>query len=395
MMFSVMTTPSESTTAGEIPVTKLIPRSTKKSIWWKRGEHLIQHTPTGTFYARLKVKGKTVRASLDTDIFTTARLRLPDKIKELRKPKATVGTFGQYAQTFKTRTENDTSLSPEGKKYRLRCLDRLQKSWPKLFQMPVEKITEEAVETWWNEFSPQYSGQFVNHVLVYFRFILRKLAKINPDPTMDVEKVGVKRKDFYLPSMEQFRAIIESVLANGSPEAQDSADLIEFLAYSGTRISEARAILFLDVDMVNGEIRVPCAKRRRSSNEDDRRTLPLIPPMYDLLHRIQVRRNPQPQDRVCILDGCRRALANACKRTGCPTLTHHSMRHFFVSVCIENDVPISTISAWVGHSDGGALAMKTYGHLRKEHSRLMAKRVRFLPVVTPEIIEARLLPANV
>lgn len=393
-----MNTLSEVTTAGakNVPVTNSTTppaKSTKDSTWWKRGEHLIQHTPTGTFYCRLKLNGKTIRASLDTDVLTTARARLPLKLAELREPKAKLGTFGHYAEIFKTRTENDTSLSPEGKKYRLRSLDRLLKSWPELSTMAVDKITEDDIENWWNDFSTKYHAQFVNHVLVYFRLILRKLAKLNIDPTADIEPVGVKPKKLILPSMEQFGQIIKSVLANGSPEAQDSADMIEFLAYSGTRISEARAIHWSDVDMEQGEIRIPCAKRRRSSNQDDYRLLPIIPPMRNLLLRMKSRRNPQPQDRVCVLDGCRRSLTNACKRNDISILTHHSMRHFFVSVCLEAGIDFATIARWVGHSDGGLLVARTYGHLRKEHSQLMAQKVKFLPVIDAEIVETKLLPA--
>jgi hypothetical protein len=31
----------------------------------------------------------------------------------------------------------------------------------------------------------------------------------------------------------------------------------------------------------------------------------------------------------------------------------------------------------LGHKDGGALAMKTYGHLRNEHSQAIAQKVKF------------------
>jgi hypothetical protein len=31
----------------------------------------------------------------------------------------------------------------------------------------------------------------------------------------------------------------------------------------------------------------------------------------------------------------------------------------------------------LGHADGGALAMKTYGHLRQEHSQAQALKVTF------------------
>jgi hypothetical protein len=43
-------------------------------------------------------------------------------------------------------------------------------------------------------------------------------------------------------------------------------------------------------------------------------------------------------------------------------------------------VDIPTVSRWLGHKDGGALAMKTYGHLRREHSIAQALKVSFSPV---------------
>jgi integrase len=64
------------------------------------------------------------------------------------------------------------------------------------------------------------------------------------------------------------------------------------------------------------------------------------------------------------------------------------LRHLFATRCIESGVDIPTVSRWLGHKDGGALAMKTYGHLRREHSIAQAQRVTFAPVVTkqPDVI---------
>jgi hypothetical protein len=47
-------------------------------------------------------------------------------------------------------------------------------------------------------------------------------------------------------------------------------------------------------------------------------------------------------------------------------------------------VDIPTVSRWLGHKDGGALAMKTYGHLRREHSIAQAQRVTFTPASTKQ-----------
>ena len=46
-----------------------------------------------------------------------------------------------------------------------------------------------------------------------------------------------------------------------------------------------------------------------------------------------------------------------------------------IPLLIESGVDIPTVSRWLGHRDGGALAMKVYGHLRDQHSVAMAQRV--------------------
>jgi integrase len=87
--------------------------------------------------------------------------------------------------------------------------------------------------------------------------------------------------------------------------------------------------------------------------------------------------NPKPTDRVCVLGECEKSLTNACKKVGASRITHHDLRHLFATLCIESGVDIPTVSRWLGHKDGGALAMKVYGHLRDQHSVAMAQRVTF------------------
>jgi integrase len=60
------------------------------------------------------------------------------------------------------------------------------------------------------------------------------------------------------------------------------------------------------------------------------------------------------------------------------------LRHLFATRCIESGVDIPTVSRWLGHKDGGALAMKTYGHLRREHSIAQAQRVSFTSVAAKQ-----------
>jgi len=75
--------------------------------------------------------------------------------------------------------------------------------------------------------------------------------------------------------------------------------------------------------------------------------------------------------------GCKKSIATACKKFRIPRFTHHDLRHLFATRCIESAVDIPTISRWLARKDGGALAMKTYGHLRDQHSTNMAQKVVF------------------
>ena len=72
-----------------------------------------------------------------------------------------------------------------------------------------------------------------------------------------------------------------------------------------------------------------------------------------------------------------KSMRAAARKIGITHLRHHDLRHLFASTCIESGVDIPTVSRWLGHKDGGALAMKVYGHLRREHSAAQAQRVRF------------------
>jgi len=92
-------------------------------------------------------------------------------------------------------------------------------------------------------------------------------------------------------------------------------------------------------------------------------------------------RNERPDEaascRVMRVRECQNAIDSACKKLGIARFTHHDLRHLFATLCIESGVDIPTVSRWLGHKDGGALAMKVYGHLRDQHSVNMAQRVSF------------------
>ena len=180
-----------------------------------------------------------------------------------------------------------------------------------------------------------------------------------------------------LPEPAQFTRFVEKLEAGGGRDSRNCANLVRFLAYGGFRLREAGSVVWADCDFAKGEIVVRGDSETGTKNWTIRR-VPMISQMRSFLNTIKTRQSPADlSEPVMLVRECQKAMDRAAKEVGMHRITHHDLRHLFATRCIEAGVDIPTVSRWLGHKDGGALAMKTYGHLRDEHSTIMARRVRF------------------
>ena len=268
-------------------------------------------------------------------------------------------------------------MKESSKLYRRKCIQALTRSWPGLDESSPAKISETACREWAGRFAAAYSVSVFNNTLSTSRFILARAGVGHDDnPALKIKRLGVKPKQLQLPEPAQFNQLLEFIESSGAALARPCADFVCFLAFSGCRLSEARQVTWADVDWTRGEIKIQNAKRARTSQAHEVRFVPIIPPMRELLEKLKLS-NPQPSDTVCRVGECEKSLTRACKLADVARITHHDLRHLFATRCIESGVDIPTVSRWLGHSDGGALAMKVYGHLRREHSASMAQKVTF------------------
>ncbi len=344
--------------------------------------NLLQYVDTGTYFARTKINGKLIRRSLrKAGTFEEAKLALGDFRKEHDRQRRSAGApvmFKDARILYEATTAADHTLSEKSRTYRANCIKRLLKSWPELDSLKLRSITREACEKWSSRLSSEIDAQYYNNLLGTFKAILAR-AGIPHDvysPIFTIKRMGIKLSPPTLPEPEQFLRIIKLIETSGSGRQQYSADFARFLAFSGCRLSEARAATWADVDLAKGLLTIHNAKVRRARNWTPTRIIPIVPDMRALLERLKKGR-PSPSTPINKVSDCEISLTSACKKIGIPKLTHHDMRHLFATRCIEAEVDIMTVSRWLGHSDGGALAMKVYGHLRKEHSANMGQRVTF------------------
>ncbi len=354
---------------------------------FKQVPNLLQYVPNGNYFARVKVKGKVIRKSLATGTYTTAKLLLLDFLKEQttkRKPVGSPVTFGEAEEIYRRDTDSDYTLAKESKTYRLNCLKKITKTWPQLAERKLSTITDDECNEWTKRLiETEIDDQYFNNVLGAFRAILKIGRRLHvkrggtalENPAEDIKRLGVKSKVLQLPEQNQFFQLIETVATAGSGHSKHCADLIRFIAFSGCRVSEAKKILWRHVDFEKNVLTIHGAKSRRDSNDTGIRQIPIIAPMRELLEKLKP--EAQPDKPVCNVHECEKSMTAACKKISIKRITHHDLRHLFATTCIESGVDIPTVSRWLGHSDGGALAMKTYGHLRQEHSAAMALKVSF------------------
>ena len=356
---------------------------------WQKTQYsnLIRYVPSGTYYARLRVKGKLIRRSLKTDVLSVAKLRLSDFEKVERqgaenRDSVSAGRMklADAIDIHKKRLAGDGSLKPSTKVYHDERIAALLKSWPELATKEVRAITKTDCLDWAAKFGADRSATVFNHTIS----ILGKLFEIGielgaryDNPAKFIKRVRERSKRLTLPEPETFAQFIAEVENGGGGFSRHCADLIRFLAFGGFRKNEAANIVWADCDFEKGEIIVRGDPVTGTKNWTIRR-VPMIPDMRKLLERLKAE-NPGalPTQSVMQVRECQRAINRAAKVVGMVRITHHDLRHLFATLCIESGVDIPTVSRWLGHKDGGALAMKVYGHLRDQHSVAMAQKVTF------------------
>jgi len=349
--------------------------------------NLIRYVPSGTYYARFRVKGKLVRKSLKTDVLSVAKLRLSDFEKQERQ-RAEAGdavaggkmTVGDMVQIHQQRVAGDISLKPRTRDYHNERIKALLKSWPGLEKKEIRLITKTECLNWAAKFGVQRSPTAFNHTVGIFRALLEigvEGGARYDNPAKFIKRASERPRVLALPEPKHFDGFVTELENGGGGFSRSCADLVRFLAFGGFRKSEAANITWADCDFQKEEILVRGHAETGTKNWTVRR-VPMIPDMLQFLKRLREERPDESESRpVMRVRECQKAMDRAATAIRMQRITHHDLRHLFATRCIESGVDIPTVSRWLGHKDGGALAMRIYGHLRNEHSQQMAQKVRF------------------
>jgi hypothetical protein len=141
-------------------------------------QNLVRYRPAGTYYARFRVGGRIVRQSLQTSVFSVAKQRLGDKIKEYRSRQESVRaltdgkmTVGDAVAAYQEKVRANVALKPRSKDYYHGLVDFINRSWPTLFGRDVRKVSERDCSEWLVRLQKQYAPSVVNNAISSLRSV--------------------------------------------------------------------------------------------------------------------------------------------------------------------------------------------------------------------------------
>jgi len=336
--------------------------------WTKAAENLVRHSG-GVIYLRIKLNGKTIRKSLQTTDLRTAKMKRATEIEALRKiadgasDATPIRLLGDAVDLEEASTLAKPRLKAATIHYYRQIFASLRSTLP--LRAPAATWSAEAAKAWWLAYGTAMSPSRANNALAIVQriaatLIERSIRSDNPTKGLRRLRLPTTRLDD-LPNSATLDAIIADIRGQKKRCSQESANMVGFLAWSGMRIAEMQALQWDDI----GSEWITITGGETGTKNHRVRRIPVNSRLRDLIEKM---RHSDAAGPVFHMRSPRLALENACGRFKIRHMRIHDLRHYFATWAIETGVDIPTVSRWLGHQDGGVLAMRTYGHLRDQHS---------------------------
>lgn len=190
-------------------------------------------------------------------------------------------------------------------------------------------------------------------VIVPTQAIINYVARLGKCPRLTVERYKIEHR-------ERKHATPEWIATFMAHATVPKVAVLACLMFStAARISEALALDWSDVDLVNRRVLITMGKLG-----GDQRWAHMPPPLFEALANL-------PGERTGKVFGyrrgwdCRTPWRTAIRRAGIEPLTFHACRHGFATTLLRNGVDVLTV-AKLGGWKTPALVLTTYGHASRD-----------------------------
>ena len=349
-----------------------------RGLWKRNGSFYVQTTVPDPSTGLKKVSRLRLVDATDIDSAKTEAGKLRQKIAAGETIHGKHGpTFSEYREHYIVTTVNKKPKTLYNENYFLKAWQKFLGGDIKIGSITKQNVLAFRVKLTKNKYSPRT----VNLHVVALRNLF-KMAKIEGYfkttlPTDGVTQMKIDHTERKLLTNGQIDAVCNKALTKHKRNGQQFADFIRLLAHCGGRTSEVLKLTWADVDFQN---KVLVFKGVNTKNGQTRR-VDFNTKLQSHLKSMFARKTSDslfPSTRTDNpVTSFKTILRKIRTDLDFPFLTLHLLRHYFVSVCVMAGIDFLTIAKWVGHQDGGVLIGKTYGHLSREHTIRMAKKLTF------------------
>lgn len=349
----------------------------KDRVWLPaRRKELRKHAKSGTYYLHAKVAGTTIDRSLKTKSEDQAIQRAERilsqerrRVKKLAQAAEAPMDFATALEATHTREGRARHWAPRTADYHRDNIKLLEKVWARHFRKPLKEFSPALLQSLMTQLGGQFSATRHNGCLSLVQWTFLHATHegwLPADPSSAIHRKPIHAKDFYLPTDSEFTALIARLRESDSPHIWK---LVQFLALTGTRITEAQNVEVRDVDWQKNLITIRSRLKRGAM-----RWVPILPELRPLLADLTTGRTASTKLIVC--KTARYGLLTACRDLGLPPLNHHSFRKYFATKCLEQGIDLLTVASWTGHKN--LQTIKDFYHRsRAENSVHQAQSLNF------------------
>ena len=286
---------------------------------------LYRHTINGIYYAIKKKSGKRKEHSLDTTDRKVAERRFKEWDANLDKVDTEVEktTLAQLVEKFEKTRQGMTAKTKSTEAW---IVKMLKDDWAYDLDIRVSRIRPSMLDEWLAKQEPNLKNSSYNRVTLFLKQLFDFAVNdriIAESPFYRLQK-GWKKPEKpkrLVPTNEQFRSIVQNIRTHKFiPDAEESADFVEFLGLAGLGEAEAYSITWGDVDWQKEEM---CIRRHKTKALF---FVPIYPDLKPFLKRLDAK-FASPPARDTKIFGMRSARKALGKGSGTATFGHQ--RHLY------------------------------------------------------------------
>jgi hypothetical protein len=195
-------------------------KADEPKLWQKTSyANLVRYNPSGTYFCRIRVRGKLIRKTLKTDVLSVAKLRLTDEEKKHRQAAQRQlalqhgrgqMTFGDAMEIYRARLIANPDIKSKTKDYYEQRIDSLLLTWPGLQKINVRDISKQNCLDW----SARYDGSSTafNNTALVLRAVLDiaiESGVIYENAARHITRRTVRLKELHLPDNTKFIEFVQ------------------------------------------------------------------------------------------------------------------------------------------------------------------------------------------